>query len=354
MYLQDLIGMEFEQIEKISSPEQGGYAAVWDDVQNRAVRTFRRDVIGQFNNRAQEAYKLKQVVQTVDMSKYLDIVQEPTTNSYPNWYGHTIELNNQDDQCVCSNMQTIYVQEINYYITGSSPTPVDLAVIDADLGNILWEVSVTGQAGWNKQVVEMEFWDSRRVFVVMNGDMSTFASQNISDFNLMGFYQDLACGDCAGVSGYGFWFNGWGACDCTSQVQGVVYSGNPQTPAYGLNIFGVSAVFSIRCSYGGVICKNKDHFADAWKLCLALEMLNQRIYTSRLNRWTTVDIDKAKELMAVFEAQYRGGKAVNDKGEVFGREYEGALESAVRSIYLNTSDCCIQCDSDYVWRESQF
>ncbi len=58
--------------------------------------------------------------------------------------------------------------------------------------------------------------------------------------------------------------------------------------------------------------------------------------------------------MAVFEAQYRGGKAVNDKGETFGRAYEGALESAVRSIYLNTSDCCIQCDSDYVWRESQF
>jgi len=355
--------MEFEQLEKIATPEQKGYAQVWTDIQNRASRRFNLDVINAFSDRAAEAYRIKGIAQSINMGKYITpLIGTPiqtTPNSYPNYFGHSIELNNPGDTCVCSNMQTIYIQEINFYFNGTpgcgggsggSPDEVGLYIIDADFGTTLYEITIPCTQlvqGWNNVNVELEFTESRRILVVMNGTMSNFVFQDIGNFNLQGFNQTWNYGSAA-FNGYGLWF-GWGACGCQSQVQGVTWNGTTET--FGTNIFGVSAVFRINCSYSGLVCQNKKHFADAWLHCLALEVLDQRIYSNRLNSWTTINVKRAQELKVQLNAQYLGGTVTSEQGSVM---YQGALEKAVKYIYLDTSDCCITADSMYQLTETRF
>lgn len=353
LYLQQLPGMEFEQIEKISSPEQGGWAGVWADIQGRAARTFRRDVIAEFNRRTQETYKLKQITQSLDMGKWVSLSKNLTPNS-GGWYGHTIELNNPEDVCVCSNMQVIYIQTVKVYCTGSI---LKVVVVDADYGNVYFTTTVSAPTnGWNIVTVEQEFWDARRLYVLAQTNEADKVSQNISQFNLMGFADDVSCSNCtANVGAFGF-YRGWaGGCDCVSQVQGVsmaetINQANCEEAVLGTNIYGVSAVFTIRCGYGGLVCNNRDTFADAWRLRLAIEVLTQRIYSNRLNNWTTIDKDKAKKLRKEFDAMFYGGR-YKESAEDTGIMYEGALELAVRGIYLNKADCCLQLDAPWVQRE---
>ncbi len=46
MYLQDLPGMDFAQLNDIANSDQSSYVQVWDDIQKRSIRRFRNDVIG--------------------------------------------------------------------------------------------------------------------------------------------------------------------------------------------------------------------------------------------------------------------------------------------------------------------
>ena len=62
------------------------------------------------------------------------------------------------------------------------------------------------------------------------------------------------------------------------------------------------------------------------------------MFTDRLNRWTTTNVKDIAQLKEYFEVQYRGGKF----GEI---EYDGYSPTAVEGVYINDSDCCIECNA---------
>lgn len=59
------------------------------------------------------------------------------------------------------------------------------------------------------------------------------------------------------------------------------------------------------CDYDAIICANKAKLAQAWKYLLGNQLMVFRIYTDRLNRFTTVDLGKAKELRDFYDGEYR-------------------------------------------------
>lgn len=82
---------------------------------------------------------------------------------------------------------------------------------------------------------------------------------------------------------------------------------------------------SLDCDYDALICTNKQKLAVAFKYLLGNQLMIFRLFTSRLNRFTTVDRDEAKELKDFYQA-----------------EYEKALAQAVKLI--DVTDCaCKQC-----------
>lgn len=78
------------------------------------------------------------------------------------------------------------------------------------------------------------------------------------------------------------------------------------------------------CDYEDLICNNKQRLLNPWRYLLGNQLMQFRIYSTRLNRFTTVDLDSAKELLNFYQV-----------------EYEKALQSAVKLI--DTGDCCMDC-----------
>lgn len=86
------------------------------------------------------------------------------------------------------------------------------------------------------------------------------------------------------------------------------------------------------CDYDTIICANTDLLANAWRYLLGNQLMLFRLYTTRLNRFTTVDYDQAKELRDYYQV-----------------EYEAALRQAVKLV--DVSACCLQCgpNPEYVY-----
>lgn len=78
------------------------------------------------------------------------------------------------------------------------------------------------------------------------------------------------------------------------------------------------------CDYEDFICENLELLANAWRYLLGNQLMIFRLYSTRLNRFTTIDLDQAKELRDFYQV-----------------EYEKALSQAVKLIDFST--CCMQC-----------
>jgi hypothetical protein len=81
------------------------------------------------------------------------------------------------------------------------------------------------------------------------------------------------------------------------------------------------------CDYEEFICDNLELLANAWRYLLGNQLMIFRIYSTRLNRFTTIDLDAAKELRDYYQG-----------------EYQSALSQAVRLIDFST--CCMECSGN--------
>jgi len=78
------------------------------------------------------------------------------------------------------------------------------------------------------------------------------------------------------------------------------------------------------CDYDVLICDNIEELTTAWKYLLGVTLLIFRVTSNRVNWWTTIGIDEAKELKDFYQV-----------------EYQKALEQGVK--LMDTDECCIDC-----------
>lgn len=333
MYLNQLPGIEFANIEQIANADQVTWQGVWNDLQATAKDTFREDIIEEFGKR----YLLKQITQTVDLGKSIDttILTPISANSK----GILLETKDKGSQCAGSNMNQIYIQELNFY--NYDATTFTINFVDADTLTTEYTVTPTSfNLGWNQIWIDKSF-NARRLYVFVVGDMTNFVNLNIANFNLNNFG-----GYMWGFNNpYSYLYFNFGSCGIQSRLQGTDYDSTTNTSINGTDTFGLSLVFSTKCTWDAVVCANKKHFASAWQHCLAIELLNYRINTSRLNKWVTIDKKQAQDLQKLFSLKYRGG--VMD-----GLTYVGKLQNAVTSIQPNDNDGCLISNDYTIWRET--
>lgn len=77
------------------------------------------------------------------------------------------------------------------------------------------------------------------------------------------------------------------------------------------------------CDYEEIICDNKLKLAVAWRYLLGNQLMLFRLYTTRLNRFTTIDLDQAAQLRDFYQV-----------------EYEKALAQAVQIIDVSSCELC--------------
>lgn len=333
MFLSQLPGIEFANIDGIANADQVTWKGVWDDLQATTIDTFREDVIAEFGKR----YMLKQITQTVDLGQNIlpQALNAPVANVSN---GIILETMVQGNMCIGSNMMGLYVQEIKFFWAGTNGTPSFTVIFqDADLLNIEYTVTVSNAvAGWNSVFVD-KFFAARRLQILVSGNFDNYTKLDISNFMLDNF----------GGSSWGYgsntnylYFN-WSGCGIQSRVNGITYNSTNNTLTRSMNTSGLSVIFSTKCSWDTVVCSNKRHFASSWQHCLAIELLNYRINTSRLNRWVTLDKKQAIDLQKLLVAKYRGGMSES------GTPYIGKLQNAIESLRINDVDGCIR-GNDYM------
>lgn len=338
MYVDQLPGIDVENIDALADSEQISYMGVWNDLQATASAIFTEDIISEFNKR----YQLKQITQTVDIGRKIDdtSLTAPIANTSN---GILLESVMDGSQCAASNLQKLFVQEINFYWKGVNPNPsVTLTFKDADTGNIEYTITQAVSSGWNQIWIDMEF-DARRLYVLASGNFDNYAKLDIVNFNL-----DSFSGMTWGIGNGWLWFN-WTGQGCQSRARGVTYDSVTNQNVTGTNTFGLSPIFSTKCTFDSIVCANKKHFASAWQHCLAIELMNYRINSDRINKWTTIKKEQAIKLQELFSLKYRGGK-----DEVTGLSYPGKLQNSITSLILNQSDCCIKNNDYLIWQESKF
>lgn len=296
-YVNDLPGIQLKDIDEIANDEQLNYNGVWTEVQARAIARFRTDFISRYSKK----YKLKQVQKTIDFGRKIDAAT--TTVAAAKYRGFTIELDHEEDQYVNSNLQAIYVQSVAIYLSGSFN--FNIKIIDLDTETVLKTLAVTGVSGWNLKNIN-ETYLSKRILIAYDATLVTGVELDISDFKLSNY------------------------CNCSGELHGVQTASLADlTTTEGDSTFGLTGIFSIRCTFDNVVCNNKELFARAWQFCLGYELMIERLFSSRVNRWVITDHKKSLELR-----------------DYFFKEYESELDLIVDTVNLNLNDSCIDCNED--------
>ena len=304
------LGIPLESIEKLSTPEQQNFLGVWDDVQTRALRRLAMAANGYFSTH----YKLNRIAEVVGLG-FDDVDPTQTTPADKQWRGfvYNVAVNGTPR----SPLQALDLQTLYLYVPTAGLT-ITVGVFDINTGARFFVKQFTSIVGRNAIPV-----DANATFAsVFIGYYATFDGAQI---------KIDAASDCD--------------CQCTTDCCDGTITGatvnaatvndfDVATLATGNNTFGMSAVFSLRCDWQNLICGTKSYWANALWYALGEEMMAERMYSPRLNKFTTIGKDEAKERRDEFKARYHE-----------------ELQMAVDCITLDTTDCCIECNEPVIKRE---
>lgn len=314
LYVTQLPGVSLKSIDKIANEDQITFSGVWNDVQKRSLKKFDTAIINYFARK----FQLRRIHEDMQLpNAYIHSVEAQTAKAAV-YRGFTYDLGFQ-----ASPLAKIHIEELQLFVLASDlPIPggnVTVKVwefIDYQNGNLLAEYTFTNVvAGWNTLKVNKDYEGVWKIFVgydamnitgvwnPLNNNLGMFAQQSIFQYEW-----PTPCRS---------WL--WGANSTTNDYPTLVELNNT---------FGLSATIGTRCFFDVITCSMKQLFSTAWWYCLGAELMIERMYSDRLNRYTTIDLKRAEALRYEFE-----------------NIYQTELKAVMDGIDLVTWDCCLDCNA---------
>lgn len=284
-YLTDLAGVTLQNIDAVANANQLSFFGVFADVQKRAISRLSKDVLSYMKTQ----YDLKKVLNTYTTGGELG----DTVSSLNKKHGLQIQSFNCE-----SELLRFYVSKVYLYALEVKETTITIYSDEV----LLYTKTFTTSAGWNEVYVNRTF-DSLDLIVAY--DSAPF--DNVKDLEFTNDLCDCDCNDCEVVFKKGIEY------DVITDV------------TQKNNTYGLKADVSLRCSYDAILCGNIDVYADAYLYALGIELMRERIYSDRVNRFTTVDKKRAEELLQLYTA-----------------DYTDFLQTANDTVHLD-NDTCIDC-----------
>jgi len=311
LYVNDLPGISLKQLVNLTNEEETTYVQLWDVIQKRAMNRFSLDVreaMGKY-------YKLNSLMQGVNLGKQLD---GPLSRPSQEFIGFTIELiDNATYEYAPSPLASIHIQEILFYASENINGAI-FKIYDISTGTELMTKTVNLITGWNTIPINTTFHNNYSVNSWRIGCFY-FDTQDLPDIYSLQLPTNHQIPGC-----------------CDIRVRGALASVIPidDSIEFTSNSYGLTGTFSIVCSWDAVICQNKTLFSRAfWYLC-GIELLTEQLYSTKLNLFTTTNLQRAKELREEYQV-----------------EYAKSLEQVAGGFKLNC-DCCIDCAGQVQLRET--
>lgn len=314
LYVNDLPGISLKQLVNLTNEEETTYVQLWDVIQKRAMNRFSLDVreaMGKY-------YKLNSLMQGVNLGNQVgDIV-----SGFPaalGIHGFTIELTESSSyEYVPSPLASIHVQELRFF-SNNTANNQQFKIYDLNTNQILWfSDSVNLVQGINYIPVNKTFHNN----------------YHSNSFRIGCFYEDT--GDLNGYYSFETPNNHTIPGCCDVRIKGGYAFGLPLDDYFVTtsNTYGLTGTFSIVCSWDAVICQNKTLFSRAFWYLTGIELLTEQLYSTKLNLFTTTNLQRAKELREEYQV-----------------EYAKSLEQVAGGFKLNC-DCCIDCAGQVQLRET--
>lgn len=304
LYINDLTGISLKQLTSLTDDEAATFAALWDIIQTRAESRFGVDIREAMGRK----YKISTLNQAINLGK---LVGTTSASAPSNTTGFVIEL--IDDSVVDftpSALTYISIQTVQFYADATDATEVKaLKIWDTGTGAELFSTNVTLVAGWNTVQVNTKLTGSfntlpKSVFVGIASSALTVYDMDIPEY--------VTASGCCSARVRGAY---------SSQTTGIT----SDELTYTDSLYGFTAVFNVQCAWDGMVCQNKDIFARPYWYCLGVELLTEQIYSTKLNSYTTINLQQAKTLRDEFIV-----------------EYNKSLQQICDNLELDC-DCCIEC-----------
>ena len=319
LYVNDLPGISLKQLVNLTNEEETTYVQLWDVIQKRAMNRFSLDV----REAMGKHYKLNSLMQGVNMGNQVGSKVSKPTNPVRNIWGFTIEMiDNPTYEYTPSPLASIYVQELRFY-SHAVVADFSIGIFDLNTGLLLLLKQQNLNPGWNTIPINQIFHNNYSVnsWSLFCGYFFSTYENDYYNYELPSSHQIPGC--------------------CDVRLRGAQFTGTAQlitpsitNPSYDSNSYGLSGTFSIVCSWDAVICQNKTLFSRAfWYLC-GIELLTEQLYSTKLNLFTTTNLQRAKELREEYQV-----------------EYAKSLEQVAGGFKLNC-DCCIDCAGQVQLRET--
>lgn len=297
VYINSLPSINLRQLQGIADDEQENFLGVWADIQTRAQNKLLLDV----STKLRKRYRINSFIESFRLLEKINSTVFPASAELR---GFTYDTLNDNGQFIKSNFFMISVEYLKLFLTAQTTQPVDVHIIDVDTGEILFSknIIVADQVvGWNLVKVNKSYLNQRLKFVYNASEVNSISTDQ----------SDLINKGCGCVN-YG----------CGGELKGL------KDTTESNDSYGLTGKISLNCTYEPVICSNKDLFAGPFLYLLGSETMIERIYSERLNEFTTVGRDEAKELNNYFLG-----------------EYDNGIDNLIAGISLSLDDCCIQCNA---------
>jgi len=308
LYINDLPGITIAQLSDINNSDQATFLDLWAAIQRRCARIFETT----FTNAMGKKYRLKKITEAFKLSQSVDptVTYAPVAGQLRGIY--------MDCFIDKSAFHHIPISTVGLYVppavevSPSAPITIGLCIYEVhdDTLTLLDTYPVTVTAtGWQTIRINKNYYDSRTLFIAYDASALTSASIPLDGYDLNPYLY----GDLSAFFSHIF-INGG------TYTNGTFEQGTDDT-------YGLTATLGLQCSFDVLVCNYRENLAVAWWYLLGSELMKERIYTDRVNRYTTVDLDRARELTQRLYS-----------------DYMNELLTFVDSIDLQR-DWCIDCDA---------
>jgi len=306
--MNSLPGISLKSFEQVANSEQQNYIGVWNAINERADARIRNQIISYLSTR----YDIKRVRRTVDI-----FGTNTDTTSDDLYKGIVINsAYSFVDNFKVSPLQNTTIDRIRFYKSGTiAATTIDVNFFNYISKEILFTKTLTVADmvdGWN----EFSILQSFNCAVLGIGFLDT-------DINGVTYSTNDSNGIFSGCWDYCY-DSGW-----CGQIYGFVSSSDLITGnlANNTTVNSLQAVITLGCSYDDAVCTNRLLFAEAFWYLLGIEFMTERMFSERVNYYTQVQREEAKELLDLYNVRY-----------------EEALKNALGGLKFEC-DACLECNS---------
>ena len=313
-YINDLPSLSLKQIVSLTDEDSATFISLWNTIQQRSELRFSNDVRGAMQSR----YKVSSLLQGINVGREVGTTANPSDAN--NFKGFTSSLLDAVDfEYIPSPLSCFHYQSLSFYASGTDVgETVEVAIWDTLTGEKLFTTNVTLVSGWNNIEVNQD--------MVGSGNTATWS---------------VFCGiESTAISTYDLTiplYGSWSTC-CKARIYGAVTTATSNIKStdltQGSSTFGLTGIYTVKCLWDAMVCQNKNLFTRAYWYCLGIELLTEQIYSTNLNSFTTINLQKAKELR-----------------EEYIVEYNKSLSNTCDNMHL-ACDCCVECSGSIQLVES--